>query len=441
MKKLTRAVAIGAVLGLATLTVGQSAVFAEDLPMPGSMFLVNDGDPTYVGDWYSYLNPDAKLYGWTNDAFDGWGVVTLVDENSNDWTLNQATPDSVTTAPDGTTTVVFSGNTSDALMYSTSYDVTATITLQGSFAKWSVDIARIDSAPVDANLFIVVTGTVGANDQSIFDRVDHTLVSSDGGINDPVVAWQATHVGGSFPAHPWSATDGNDQIQASAYGSTNLSVIAAMVEWDPCSYDAALAYAESIKTTLVDNFGTELEPLQACLTVAPLSLNVGTPVTSTLSYSIPANATDPDGFWRFFGYNDPEFIFNPVTVDIQGLPAGVTFTQSQDPATGVVTIRLAGTPTESGSFAPTVTIARVHYDGDTAPLGLTGFASPLATDFTEPLEATGSITVGTSLANTGVNGAQNAMLLGIGGGILVLGAAALIILAVRRRNSAKRDDS
>jgi len=44
------------------------------------------------------------------------------------------------------------------------------------------------------------------------------------------------------------------------------------------------------------------------------------------------------------------------------------------------------------------------------------------------------------LANTGQNAAQNAMLLSIGGGIVLIGAAAIIFVAVRRRNAAKRDD-
>ncbi len=44
------------------------------------------------------------------------------------------------------------------------------------------------------------------------------------------------------------------------------------------------------------------------------------------------------------------------------------------------------------------------------------------------------------LSNTGVNGAQTLTLLLIGGGVVVLGIVAIIVVNVRRRNAAKRED-
>jgi LPXTG-motif cell wall-anchored protein len=49
------------------------------------------------------------------------------------------------------------------------------------------------------------------------------------------------------------------------------------------------------------------------------------------------------------------------------------------------------------------------------------------------------LTVTPSLAKTGVDGAQNLMLLGIGGGVVLLGLAAVTVVTVRRRNAAKLD--
>ena len=436
MKRLKTTIALGAALSVAALLGGQNAAFANTyIQTPPSEFDLYDTPGIgIVADWYSFYDPAVNLYGWTGDAFDGWGVVTLDDGEAGTWTMSQAVPDSLTTAADGTTTIIFTDNTENTLAFSSPYNVTATITLQGSFARWSVDVARQDAAPVDEGLMVNISGNLGSDFWSTFSQTGSSMVmvSNDGERYDPVLSWQASNTGGTFDG--WDHTEGDDIITAAATGASNLTAIVAMVEWDPCSFDAALAYAESIKSVLVDNFGSALAPFYGCMTVDPLTLVAGTPTTATLTYVIWQRVTDPDGKHGYFGYNDPSFVLEPVAVDIQGLPAGVTYSQSQDPATGLVTVQLAGSPTEGGTFSPRVVFAHPH--SDTPAVGIAGFDPALVSYYDEPLVATMSMTV--TLANTGANAAQNTLLLTAGGGVLLAGAATLVVLGIRRRNGAKR---
>jgi LPXTG-motif cell wall-anchored protein len=429
---------MGAVLGLATLTVGQSAAMADWFVTPGSEFdLPNPITNVVVTDWESYLDAEANLYGWASDAFDGFGGVILND-GAEDWTLETPTLASNVTDANGTTTIVFYDVAS--FRSGSEFSVAATLTLQGGFAKWTVDVAPV--IPGDT-VDIRIGGLVGSEGDSVFDIDGATMVSDDSGITDsvlmydPLIVWGASQSGGVLGE--WMAMDGSPEVAILGEGSTNLTVITAMVDFDPCSFDAAHAYAESIKTSLVDLFGSELAPFFSCLAVEPLTLDVGVPTAATLTYSLPEFITDPDGDIRYFGYNAPVFNIEPIAVDVQGLPAGVTYSQSQDVATGVVTVQLGGTPTDSGSFTPRVTFAQFRTTAGPYPMGLTGFDPALADWYEYPLSAPVELTVTPSLAKTGVDGAQNLMLLGFGGGVVLLGLAAVIVVTVRRRNAAKLD--
>lgn len=438
MKKLKRAVVLGAIVGVASILVGQNAAFANDYyAMPSSEFELNnpvEGD-AIVEDWASYLDATANLYGWTDDAFDGWGDVTLSDGEGGTWTLDQSTHDSLTVGADGTTTIVFTGNTSDALLFASDYDVTATVTLQGSFAQWSVDVARSDEDPVDADLIVTIGGDLGSDSDSTFDvtGTSMVMVSNDTGIADPVMAWEATATGGTFDG--WDVADGSGTVLASTTGSSSFAVTVAMVEWDPCSFDAAVAYAESIKSSLVENFGAALDPFNSCLTVEPLTLTYGVATTAMLTYSLPTFLTDPEGDYSYFGSGDP-FEVQPVVVDIQGLPAGVTYTSSQDPATGVVTVQFAGSPTEGGTFTPQVTFAHLHTAEPLAPFRTFGFEPAVGGDYYDYPEFA-AMTMTVTLPQTGINGAESTALLALSGGVIVAGAAAVFVVGARRRNALK----
>jgi len=314
-----------------------------------------------IGDALAHDAPGA-LIGWTNDAFDGFGRLTVTEPGTGQsWAFLAAS----------STPTIIDGQTADWVMTGRppwagfDYSVTLTLSLKGNSARWSYAITGGAIAPptdslladtptqttVDATpetplpaaatgLNVSFGGRLGSNEATTYTETGSTLISDDGGYGvqdatDPVLGYSVT-TDGTFVG--WTAIPGNDRLQAAATGATAFSVDLVYADYNSCGFAAAHDLVTSLLPTLPARFGAVYPVTGECVAFDAVLLEVGVPVDQTLGLHIDPRLV-ADAFFE-----------QPIDIFVADLPAGLEYTAEQNPIDRSVTMHLTGTPTEVGDF-------------------------------------------------------------------------------------------
>lgn len=410
----TTALALGT--GVALATASSASAITDDVFTPGWIWSGVSDDGSLIEDaesyFVNYLGTDVDPSGFTDDAFDGFlermDVTLQATTQSNDADNLVGsdfvfTPVAATWVDNGrseltaTATVDFGdGNR---------LQIDRKVEIQGSSARWSFEFTVLGGAATAAQYDITVIGNLGADsDTTVVDAFSNTFVTYELDGFDPVIGYQVQSDGFSYG---YGVDSDDARFNFTADGPATVDV--ALLEFDPCSRDAAIDQMRSLVSTLPDNFGTVLEPVYSpnCLYVTALG-----PISGAANAFLPL-LEQPD--LASYGYLDTSSITNGLSFRVLGAPAGLTFALENDPNTGLPGIRMTGTPAGAG----TVRILFFYEDDggvQAEPLVVTFAVAPAA------LAATGSSNA------AGIAAGAAAMLL--------VGAA--ILLGARRRGAATR---
>jgi LPXTG-motif cell wall-anchored protein len=349
---------------------------------------IADGVYTALEDEYQY-DYSSNTSGWTGDSFDGFGYFRVFNDGcSTAFDFNMLNADS-TVVEGGVSTFTFIGDTGSAFWNcfnddSATFTLNATLTLSGTFAKWDYSITGTPGDTYINDLTAEISGNLGSDDTSIYSVSDNTMVSSDDNDGDTMLLWYA-----DTASVGWDVTDGNDDVSLQTPAANPVSLIVGFRDYDDCSYQAAYDASLTDVASLPDLFGSDLA-YYSCLSAGSVDMAAGETVVLPL-------ALNDEVSWYFDNNNnlgDPAG-FNPTeeqgygyTGTVTGLPAGVTGEFSVNADLQPV-LTLSGTPTETGSFTPQVSISTESYDSDNS-----------IWDREYPLKAVGTVNV-TGLPETG----------------------------------------
>ncbi|TFC93117.1 MULTISPECIES: hypothetical protein [Cryobacterium] len=399
-----------------------------------------------IGDARQY-DYESDVTGWTDDAFDDFGYLTLTDPVSGGyWNFLADQPAMSTINDGGTSTLTMTGTSvwtypadspsplAEGFVPPAQYTVVLTLTLEGNYARWSY---AIDGPDVEG-LELEFGGNLGSDTDSVFLTDDTTVVSSDGGTytpGDPVLGYSAV-TDGTF--NGWFTNDLDDEVSARATGAANFAVTLVAADWTVCGFDEAQTFVESIVSTLPTTFGESYETFGSCFTFEPVALKQGVAVNQVLVYTVAPELIE-------FGY----FVDGYVTAELPDLPAGLSYA-SETLEDGTVQITLTGTPTEGGSFTPTAVFYQI-YPEDAEPgrdrltptvqagqlpiySAVSLFVEPLAvpTPVLPGAAAPAALAAPAVLAATGFDGGLAA---GLGGLVALLGTALLVMNARHKRQA------
>jgi LPXTG-motif cell wall-anchored protein len=398
-------------LGAAGLLVASPAAAADplDLSTPNVEWSSVRDDAAYIEDaralYQDYRGSGLSIYGFTDDAFDGFLEAqgdsapgtsqTLVTLGATSLPL-VVTPVSSTTVG-GLTTLVASGtvNFGDGNTLS----LTRTLEIQGSFARWSWDVTAVTGSPATAYTISEI-GNLGSDEDSTFiPDGPNRLVSYEDGGSDMIIGY-------SFANAAYSVADFDDSVSVSFTADQDAVLTVAVIDYDPCSFDAALAGMQSAVATLAADFGDTLDSFYAddCLTVE-------SPAAITGATDQRLDIIESDSLENNWDYIFPGSISDPedgLAMVVLSAPAGLSFSLvADDPANDEPQVRMTGTPTASGE----VTLLFYYFDGDNY----------------NPLVATFDVSV--ELAATGTSEVAPVAL---GAAAALLGAGALLLVLRRR---------
>lgn len=392
-----------------------------------------------IGDAAQY-DYESDVWGWTGDAFDGFGELTLTDPVSGStWQFVSDQPAVSTIVDGGTSTLTMTGTADFAAEVGfspvTPYTVVLTLTLEGNYARWSYSI----DGPDVASLLIEFGGNLGSDGDSVFLTDETSVVSSDGGSyveGDPVLGYSVV-TDGAFDG--WYTSDEDDQVSARATGASNFAVTLVTADWNACGFDEAQTFVESIVSTLPSTFGESYETFGSCLTFEPVALKQGVAVNQVLAYTVAPELID-------FDY----FLDGNVTADLPNLPAGLDYS-TETLEDGTVQITLTGTPTEGGTFTPTAIFYQTYPEENNGPgperltptsqagqfpvysavsIAVEAIVVPAAA--VPAASAPAAPAAPAALAATGFDGGLAAGL----GGLVALFGAALLVMNARRKQQA-----
>jgi LPXTG-motif cell wall-anchored protein len=400
-----RAVAIVVLGGVGAVGLASGAAAAEpDVTTPGwywvavsdtalSITDAVDSYPDFQGSGINFGNT------WTSDALDGvFYYVSATYDGGLIADLRGFTSVSAVYVDGGVTTVV--GGQSVDFGGGNTFDVTLTLTIQGSYARW--DLGYVSTGVGDVNLLdTYMVGNLGSGGDAHYVAVGtNALVTDDQNNGDPVIGVHFDSPG----AWAYDVTDGDDNIAVNFAGPASTFILS-LQSYDPCSFDAAIAAMTALAPTFPATFGGDNDLILSptCLAIAPpAEIEIGASTNQILTFT-----QDPRLAARW-DISDPlaSDWFRSVALD---LPAGLTLATEFDAGTGAPRLRLTGT-----APAGTHVVHVLSYYGD-------------GTDSYEPVVST--FTVEVVLAATGT---ESANLVWLALGLIGLGAG-LVVVARRVR--------
>ncbi len=353
----------------------------------------------------NYMGTGLDIWG-SNDAFDGFfspSPFNVTYPAYADQSVSLASV-SATYVGGGVSTIV--GGASVDFGGGITFDMSATLTIQGSYAKWDFAFANTGTGDL-AQLGVAISGNLGSDLTTDYALVDaNSWISTDGGPTgengDPVLGWHFATAG----AWSLNAVDGDDQMEIDfAAGPATLTV--SLLELDACTFDAAVAAMTALVPTLPATFGATNTPLFStnCLAIgAPTAITLGTSTNQVLSLTETGGLVGSP----LYGADAADYLrMTPLN-----LPAGMALALEFDAGTGFPSLRLTGT----APAGTTVVSVLTYLDGGGG-------------DFYYPLVST--FTLRSELAETGSNAAMTAS---VSGGLILAGLG-LVVLARRFRRS------
>lgn len=343
-----------AVLNRATRVLGASAIAIAGVALVASpAFAASDSfdnettgwdsvydDGMILGDAFTinrdFLSSGVDVEGWNDDAFDGFFYqvrITGPNDSRLIWHAD-VTPSVFTVVPGGltesTSTVTVSLYT-DAAALNYLYDVTLTMEIQGSYARWTVTVVpNVANEDADAlafvqNLKVGFLGNLGSDDDSEYYAVGaDAMVSRDTVSADPVIAYQGVGVSTSF-----DVTDGDDLVEFNVMtdGTGTAQMVVAVQGGDPCSGEDVLAAQQTRAATLASTFGADLSDLFKVNCLAPAAattIAAGSVIDQFIPLSDDLDSVDFMN-WRY-GVGLEEYVASQgdFVAFGSGFPAGLT---------------------------------------------------------------------------------------------------------------------
>ena len=298
-------------------------------------------------------------YGWNDDAFDGFGFLTLTDTVEGTWDFADDDGVAVSNIVQGGTSVITMTGTTTGWDFP--YTVVLTLTLEGNYAHWAYDISTANPVGL-ANSAVTFSGDLGSNGTSQYPvNSANTLVSHDASTNgDPVMGYNVV-TDGVFGG--WAATALNEDVEATADAASEFDVYLVLHGYTPCAngFELAVAAVTALVPTLPTTFGERYDDAGTCITVTPLSLIRGVPVNQVLVYTIDPALTTPSGGEDWWSIRVSYFIDELVPTVVDNLPAGLTAASAVQPD-GSIVVTISGTPTTLGTFNSRLLFAQI--DGE-----------------------------------------------------------------------------
>jgi hypothetical protein len=297
------------------------------------------------------LGSGVVLKGWTEDAFDAYlGVdgylssLGFEHQNPGLSALLAPVPESFVVHPDGGATVVSRVEDFD-LGGGALLDVTVTLDIAGSFARWTIQVDDGGSGLVES---VVGSGELGSP-TTIAPVGGSGLVVSGPPGRGPVIGLHVESDGTS------DVLDGSDPEFPGfeSVGATTIVFTLALLEYDPCAEAEAVAAMTTLVPQFPVRFGDDLAPVSSttCLTVeAPAPMQIGDPVDEVLELelhdALAGGHPRLDGE-TYFDYVD--LWTSGLSVLAPGLPAGLSAEIVEDPVTLLPALRVSGVPIEAMS--------------------------------------------------------------------------------------------
>ncbi|MGV1033628.1 MAG: hypothetical protein ACOYBP_00195 [Microbacteriaceae bacterium] len=282
MAKLRKLAAIGAAAGTAlAVSFAASPAMAAgdpDFNTPGwdwfgtdHASVINEVNPYFE----DFLGSGLDIAGWTNTPFDGMfdlgdGTPNRVYFNDNAMDEVPLTQDSWTINDDDSLTVVSHGDFTDGAGSPSTGTLTVTLTIKGSFAKYSYKLTNLaGSNGVD---HITSYGTLKNN-----DTLWTATSAANGWVSSDSVAWSSVTgwlTSDATDVHLTGAPNDEDvqlDVQASAAIANDAWVTVGVEESDLCSYEQAIADMVDMTPDFENLYGTDIPPAYSteCLFADP----------------------------------------------------------------------------------------------------------------------------------------------------------------------------
>lgn len=397
------AVVLGAAVALAP-AVGAAAL-DQDVETPGwrwldvsdNAYVIQDVESFYA----DFLGSGVSLDGWRDDAFDNLMRIAFFDIDIEEdidtypfvrFGVDESpvlsfTPVSGSWVDNGRTEFVSTATADfgDGRVV----NVTFTLRVEESTAQWIIMQEVVGGDPTTVEL--VFGGDLGSDSDTTFiDLGSGAWVSHDENRGDPVIAWLLE---GGIQAPGF--IDGVGRVEFVASAETDSTITVGVVDFDECSFDAALTSMSAAAPTLA--LGTVIEPIYVtdCLTTpTTVILGPGQPATEVL----PLVLSEPllDDSWA--PADAVEFAERGWRVDIVDGPAGLAASLEWVEASSSMQIRLSGTPTEAWSGPVTFVV----HSGDEPVLVQTELSVELAATGASPAAVIGGGMVGMLLVVGGL---------------------------------------
>lgn len=291
------------------------------------------------------LGSGLDLAGWTEDAFDN-GFLSDVGYS---WQVSDylyPTPVSFDSVPGEGATVVAS--VSHDVGGGEDLDVDFTLEIAGSFARWTFDLSDGGGGFLD-EVELYGGGELGSDDPIATPVGTDGLVMSDGTQYDPVLGF---HIAADGSAATVSGQTGLDLAEFTATGASTVVLTVALLDYDPCRADDAVAEMVALVPSLPDHFGEDLAPLSgSCVTVGiPEPMTAGKPTDQLLDLAFTGALAGGSPRLDQQSYLDYVDTWTSGLAAIAaGLPEGLAVEVVPHPVTMEPALRLFGTPTASGN--------------------------------------------------------------------------------------------
>lgn len=317
-----------------------------------------------------FRDTGLNIDGWTNEAFDAFlSEVSVYEDDPNiktNLTFSMTTPVSTT---GGVTSGSYTANYSIAGGTKTG-QVRIDLTIQGNFVRFTFN--ALPSTGDKPNIRAV--GQLGSDSNTVYTTISpNTLVSHDSSGSDLVIGYNVT-------SGTYGGINNTYQDQPSFLLDTTSTPIltVALLDYDPCSLEAAIAEMAALVPTYGSIFGSDLEP-QFDPSCYGVSLPAGTsPIVpgEQVDLLLPFEASSDLG-----GSFSQDEYSERVLGQILGLPAGLNAELIRNSNLQIAELRIHGSTTQSGTF--NVTGFTYSDDGSLNDKPLT-FAISLSVESSEP---------------------------------------------------------
>lgn len=286
-----------------------------------------------------FRDTGLNIDGWTNEAFDAFlSEVSVYADNPN----NRTSLNFSTTTPVSTTGGVTSGS------YTANYSIAGgtqigqvltDLTIQGNFVRFTFN--TLPSAGAKPNIRAV--GQLGSDSNTVYTTISpNTLVSHDSSGSDLVIGYNVT-------SGIYGGISNNTQDQPTfLLDTTNTPILTvALLDYDPCSLEAAIAEMVALVPTFGSIYGSDLEP-QFDPSCYGVSLPAGTsPIVpgEQVDLLLPLEASSDLGE----SFSQDEYS-ERVLGQILGLPTGLNAELIRNSNLQIAELRIHGSTTQSGTF-------------------------------------------------------------------------------------------